>query len=58
VGAEAEIVLPKPAAVLVPPFRSCKPAALDGGTRCRILMNQNLLNVTFKKLGIVQADED
>jgi len=39
VGAEAEIVLPKPAAVLVPPFRSCKPAASDGGTRCRVLLS-------------------
>ncbi len=37
--AEAEIVLPKPAAVLVPPFRSCKPAASDGGTRCRVLLS-------------------
>jgi len=45
VGAEAEISLPKPAAVLVPPFRSCKPAASDGGTRCR-------------SWGFVQADED
>ena len=39
VGAEAEIVLPNPAAVLVPPFRSCKPVASDGGTRCRVLLS-------------------
>jgi hypothetical protein len=44
-GLRRRLVLPKPAAVLVPPFRSCKPAASDGGTRCR-------------SWGFVQADED
>ena len=30
----------------------------QGRLFAEIQMNQNLLNVTFKKLGIVQADED
>ena len=40
--------------------RRCSPMPMNpqGRLFAEIQMNQNLLNVTFKKLGIVQADED